>query len=711
MASVISAWGGSRHVGGFSAANTVYNMREMASFHEEKPANTSRGSPLVEVKSNGSPHPEGFRDLQKEADGKKQVDHSMQTRACYKNVTRYSDVSFYLGFLGVCLMVTESEVCWRSRGSYIHGSTVFWAANAIRALSSFVTIALLFCQHEFYANHVKLLKLRYQVPESTPMLLSPLKFKYLLALAVNSIHSPPFIDWGTQSYYSLADTIATLNSLMFLRVYLVLGFLRNRSPLNTSNGRFIGALTNVEYNAFFLLKTYLEANPFYSLMAVIVLVLLVCSYVAHLFERTVSASDYPELRGRNETFSNSIWMLIITMLTVGYGDVFPVTIPGRVCSVICGCAGLMFSATLIGVLQEVIAVTHQEFKVISFLDHHETYFEVRGAAVNCVIRAWALFKARKAAASKRKLQALEDSMYTAIRFWRKIRREKSGILDGVQTDLIETVQVTARKQEELLHLVEEHAPSRKSRRSSLRKATRQGTTIMTKTGVEISALPLGVLGGDPKVEDSSSVKTDQPVTKVSGTPDAGRLHRPSILLTPADSTAITIVKASEGGQPTSARSVPNSSRDSHPKSSKHHHHPHSHQPRPSHDRPDEGHHVNQERRLSLALLDMNASELENFLYGHEKESSGSTTTQPSGLHSASSHDISANLHSTRHARLEDITRGIDTLSSLLQAHVQQTNQRLGALEALISSRVSSVQSISSPDNAAGSTSAFHTFLS
>eukprot|EP00744_Colponema_vietnamica_P010375 GILI01014667.1.p1 GENE.GILI01014667.1~~GILI01014667.1.p1 ORF type:complete len:658 (+),score=99.54 GILI01014667.1:219-1976(+) len=121
--------------------------------------------------------------------------------------------------------------------------------------------------------------------------------------------------------------------------------------------------------------------------------LFICSYVLHVFERVSDSADNdPLLVGRHKTFVNSIWMLIITMLTVGYGDVYPITIPGRLSAIVCGFGGMMVSAILISVVHQSMVVTPKESKVIGFLSAHHQYFQLRNLAVSSIQTAWKMYK-------------------------------------------------------------------------------------------------------------------------------------------------------------------------------------------------------------------------------------------------------------------------------------------------------------------------------
>ncbi len=47
-----------------------------------------------------------------------------------------------------------------------------------------------------------------------------------------------------------------------------------------------------------------------------------CGYMIHLAERRYPI-DCGQLEGKFSTYVNSLWLVIITVFTVGYGDIVP----------------------------------------------------------------------------------------------------------------------------------------------------------------------------------------------------------------------------------------------------------------------------------------------------------------------------------------------------------------------------------------------------
>ena len=71
--------------------------------------------------------------------------------------------------------------------------------------------------------------------------------------------------------------------------------------------------------------------------------------MVYLAERTFPV-DCDDVSGKFSTYFNSLWLIIVTVFTVGYGDLTPSTDLGRAIAIVAALSGLILSATLIGLV-------------------------------------------------------------------------------------------------------------------------------------------------------------------------------------------------------------------------------------------------------------------------------------------------------------------------------------------------------------------------
>jgi hypothetical protein len=90
----------------------------------------------------------------------------------------------------------------------------------------------------------------------------------------------------------------------------------------------------------FAIKCFLQSHPFRLLAAAFLGALVLTSYALAIAETPVNPNLAP--------LSNAVWLVALTMATVGYGDVVPVTTAGQVILVLGGMVtGILLVAALV----------------------------------------------------------------------------------------------------------------------------------------------------------------------------------------------------------------------------------------------------------------------------------------------------------------------------------------------------------------------------
>jgi voltage-gated potassium channel Kch len=77
------------------------------------------------------------------------------------------------------------------------------------------------------------------------------------------------------------------------------------------------------------------------------------------FEKTISPRDGANIFKFNY-YWNAFWCMILTMTTVGYGDIFPVTTAGRITTIIACIWGMFVVSMIIVTLTNIIMLTKEE---------------------------------------------------------------------------------------------------------------------------------------------------------------------------------------------------------------------------------------------------------------------------------------------------------------------------------------------------------------
>ena len=99
-----------------------------------------------------------------------------------------------------------------------------------------------------------------------------------------------------------------------------------------------------------LLERVFNSRRLRTILGVLIVCILTFGYIFYISE--------PQIK----TFGDGIWWALVTITTVGYGDITPVTLPGRLIA-----GTLMFVG--LGLIATVTAIVSAKF-VQNYVDHH-----------------------------------------------------------------------------------------------------------------------------------------------------------------------------------------------------------------------------------------------------------------------------------------------------------------------------------------------------
>ena len=184
----------------------------------------------------------------------------------------------------------------------------------------------------------------------------------ILEMLVCSAFTPPYIDYhfsgkmlGGVYTYSLNDLIVVWT---LMKSYTLIRLYYHYSRWTTTDAEELCKFQNVKNLTLFPFKCELKYRPFYTLFFILIVTLVYISMIIRVLEISFESSD-----GRKFNFEqiyNSMWLVIITMTTVGYGDIYPQTHFGRFFGVISCLIGMLLVSYLVVGMNSLFDFTPQE---------------------------------------------------------------------------------------------------------------------------------------------------------------------------------------------------------------------------------------------------------------------------------------------------------------------------------------------------------------
>ncbi|XP_068614536.1 intermediate conductance calcium-activated potassium channel protein 4 [Brachionichthys hirsutus] len=207
---------------------------------------------------------------------------------------------------------------------------------------------------------------------------------------------------------ALMNVELLLSMLMFLRLYLVRRtILLHSKVLLSASYRSIGSLNRINFTFRFVLKILMNKYPGRTLLVFILIFWLTASWMLTLCERKTQ-----ETTGNMGT---ALWLVAITFLTVGYGDVSPNTTCGKAVCLFTGVMGVACTALLVAVVTKTLALNKGEKHVHFFMLDIQISKRIRHAAANVLRECWLLHRTRLTKGNRGEHRRHQRCLLEAIR--------------------------------------------------------------------------------------------------------------------------------------------------------------------------------------------------------------------------------------------------------------------------------------------------------
>lgn len=165
--------------------------------------------------------------------------------------------------------------------------------------------------------------------------------------------------------------------------------------------------------------------PDYVLTIIMIVSFIIASWVLRLCEMSDTADE-----SVHSNLLNTMWLVAITFLSVGYGDIKPSTYCGRGIAVITGMMGAGCTALVVAVLARKLELSRSEKYVHDFVLDVNLDKRLKNEAANVMKSGWFIYKFRKLKANSSMALSYQTKLLEAIYNIRQIKAAQRRLVDA-----------------------------------------------------------------------------------------------------------------------------------------------------------------------------------------------------------------------------------------------------------------------------------------
>lgn len=250
-----------------------------------------------------------------------------ETKILKKKLKQSDTACAIISCFGVLITWIENEIFFNNGNESSIGCHVL---RGFVSLSCLVTHYLIY---NHYSLVLEILKARKIIYSGATIRSSNMLPGFLVESFINWIHCPPFVDYihsNDQNGIKFDISFdAYISILMFGRLYIFFRLFDHYTFWTGDRSVRVCRINGFIPDSQFAIRAYLKYKAFLMLGLSLGLSILFFGLIMRTLER-----PYFSLKRANnfDTIYNSFWCVIVSMATIGYGDIYPVTLQGRYAS-------------------------------------------------------------------------------------------------------------------------------------------------------------------------------------------------------------------------------------------------------------------------------------------------------------------------------------------------------------------------------------------
>ncbi|TMW63459.1 hypothetical protein Poli38472_002400 [Pythium oligandrum] len=356
----------------------------------------------------------------------------------YERRRAVDNAAFAVAMLGVALVFVDNEYAKSATATFV-----------LRCANTILTVVLLALVVWRFLLERDILIQRNVLPPHVSVFRMPLRLlSLILELVICAICVPPGISgrltvWEWKYHIAIDELESKLNTcvvplkafegscylvysypydilglLALLRLYMIPRVILNLSDFSSYRASYLGAIHNVNtFSSVFAVKCFLRSHPFRVLAVGFTATLLLTSYALSIVEAPVNPTLAP--------LFNAMWLVVLTMGTIGYGDLTAVTLLGQTILMV---GGMFTGILLFGVLSAAVfgflALDERDQSFLHLLRRQDYDQWLKDASVQSIQAAWRYFHARTLLRGSKRVQSrLQQQLYHRLAKQRRLRSQ------------------------------------------------------------------------------------------------------------------------------------------------------------------------------------------------------------------------------------------------------------------------------------------------